>query len=1255
MMKMNKWISGLTALFCGVSLLIGSFPVLAAGEKQKIQKIEKGSFTEISIKTPEELLEFADQCVFDTYGDNKKVFLENDINLHGYEWKPVPVFGGVFDGQGHAIIHGDLNAIGSDVGFFSKLKKSGVVRNLHIEGNVTATGSQTNMGGLVGVNQGTIENCSFTGCVTGEKAVGGLVGFNEEGAFIKGSVNYARITGLKETGGLAGINEGSIEACENRGEINTNENKDTAEDTGGIAGFVKGTVSGSKNYGTVGYDHVGYNTGGIAGKLNGSLLDCENRGAVYGRKDVGGIAGQFEPHLTLVYEEDTLQAMKKAFDELTDAAGDLSSELNKTVNQGTGHIKNINNQLKSINSIAKNTINTSMDHVEETWNKIDRSLNEINAQAQDASKKTREFENETQDSMKTIRNDANEIEDLLKSAKDSTGENLSRTLTNISNTLDHMNHEVNTLIDTLDGSNSSISSSLRKIKANIKTVTDAMDSMAENVKNIGNDSMKQASDTLDQVINQLSSLLKDWDVKGGDVNGNSLKDSLKELKNQISNSGNRNFTDSETILWDWADQLDRLEKEAKGLEEKAGDGDTEKVLKEIREELTKLSDILRNNRESINTVLSTGLNTIAHAMDVIDTESDRLLSNIKTTVSDTGQSLKKTTNDLSDIHKELKAAIETGKSNDGTWSEDFHKSMDSLDEELADISGSLYEVSQGLGDNLEEIRSQMSQMGSAFDGGLELAGDNLGNAVTKLSDSFLAVNQEVDAMAEETGAANAEVKACLSRMEKQVNLIISLAGEAGSDFSQDEEKDSFITDISDEKNKDTSVGTIANGRNLGKVTADVNAGGVAGIIARELSGDPETDLDIVKIGERSLKSYRYAKAVISGSSNEARVLVKNNYGGGIAGRADLGVITSCVNTGDVENQNGAYTGGIAGYSSYLIRKSYSFCDVMGEDFIGGIAGEGGEISECYALVTIESQGEKIGAVAGNATEAGYHNYFLEGDLAGINGVNYEGQAEPRTYEEMAGEASLPESFLVMKLRFTADGKTVKTVKVPYGEAIPQEEIPDVPEKEGYFAAWKSLPKDKVTKSRRILAEYIPWESTISSGGKKPILLAEGAFQPEASLKVDSVETNLDNWVVTEDPELEEAFPVMALSGKQKKVPIGYEIAAIYTYHIDSFGTASPEEALEQIRVLVPYEGDKNVKIGMVKDGWIEVIKSQQEGSYYVFPMAGEGSFAVLIGSPQNAVNLVLLVVLAGGLVVFLVFLGLIAGKKKKGKKKAGAE
>lgn len=101
-----------------------------------------------------------------------------------------------------------------------------------------------------------------------------------------------------------------------------------ASDTGGIVGYSAGIILGCSNTGTIGYPHIGYNLGGIVGRNCGYVAACENKGGIFGRKDVGGIAGQIEPDIATILSPDYLQKLSDQFEQLgnlVSAAGSTAS------------------------------------------------------------------------------------------------------------------------------------------------------------------------------------------------------------------------------------------------------------------------------------------------------------------------------------------------------------------------------------------------------------------------------------------------------------------------------------------------------------------------------------------------------------------------------------------------------------------------------------------------------------------------------------------------------------------------------------------------------------------------------------------------------------------------------------------------------------------------------------------------------------------------------------------------------------------
>ena len=87
-------------------------------------------------------------------------------------------FTGHFDGKGYKITNLYINRSSTTyVGLFGFTGSGSEINNVSLE-EVDVSGADNFVGGLVGVNEGTITNSYSTGSVSGNNFVGGLVGFN---------------------------------------------------------------------------------------------------------------------------------------------------------------------------------------------------------------------------------------------------------------------------------------------------------------------------------------------------------------------------------------------------------------------------------------------------------------------------------------------------------------------------------------------------------------------------------------------------------------------------------------------------------------------------------------------------------------------------------------------------------------------------------------------------------------------------------------------------------------------------------------------------------------------------------------------------------------------------------------------------------------------------------------------------------------------------------------------------------------------
>ena len=321
----------------------------------------------IYISDADDLVAFAEQCGYDAWSRGKTVILQRDISLGGVEFSPAASFGGTLDGGGHTISGLSISASVSPAGLFGTIAETGVVRNLRVEGTLAPSGSGEAVGGIAGVNRGRIEGCVFSGTVEGEKRVGGVAGENAAtGTILRGDANGG-VFGKNMTGGVAGANHGEIAGCANHAYVNTNildpalsfdkldlsltgafdsltspDTFNAAVDSGGIAGFSDGTILNCRNHGSVGYQHIGYNVGGIVGRSSGHVSLSTNAGAVYGRREVGGIAGMAEPYVKANIQGSSLETVRRQL-------ADLSGTINKTVDDAEDASGTISARLTAIN------------------------------------------------------------------------------------------------------------------------------------------------------------------------------------------------------------------------------------------------------------------------------------------------------------------------------------------------------------------------------------------------------------------------------------------------------------------------------------------------------------------------------------------------------------------------------------------------------------------------------------------------------------------------------------------------------------------------------------------------------------------------------------------------------------------------------------------------------------------------------------------------------------------------------------------
>lgn len=314
------------------------------------------SYTIVYITSADELIDFSKECSNDAYSIDKLVILKNDINLSGYEFSPIPVFSGIFDGGGYTISGISINCSGSFQGLIRYATDKAIIRNLIVDTTIVAGGSGSYIGGITGSNSGLIIGCSTIGSIEGVSACGGITGLNNIEGIIVNCNNKATISAINKPAGIAGFNYGSIGGCGNEGTIQFKEGSNF--DAGGIAAISGGRIINCSNTGEIGLNDRGYNVGGIAGRVNGFVNECINNGNVAGLKDVGGIVGQFDPRFTyvkiptLLNNEDAVASPDDISDSDSSDSDSIDSEDdNNDVDDNQGYNNSDNNYDSDDNNI----------------------------------------------------------------------------------------------------------------------------------------------------------------------------------------------------------------------------------------------------------------------------------------------------------------------------------------------------------------------------------------------------------------------------------------------------------------------------------------------------------------------------------------------------------------------------------------------------------------------------------------------------------------------------------------------------------------------------------------------------------------------------------------------------------------------------------------------------------------------------------------------------------------------------------------
>lgn len=449
---------------------------------------------------------------------------------------------------------------------------------------------------------------------------------------------------------------------------------------------------------------------------------------------------------------------------------------------------------------------------------------------------------------------------------------------------------------------------------------------------------------------------------------------------------------------------------------------------------------------------------------------------------------------------------------------------DAVREDLYDLQGDVNET-------LRAVDAMLGVLGGGDSGGdgwpsFDFSDrDAITSAASGVSTALSHTAQSVYKATQSAGDGVGNVVGDMQVVASQMNGILRTLGAGGEDPT-------LTVDVSGENVENDGAGKIARCENTGLIRADINTGGIVGAVARENDLDPEDDYLVE--GTRSASFTFRSRALIYACVNRGTVTADKRSAGGITGELRMGKILSCENYGFLDSGNARRVGGIAGLSDGNIEGAYAKCFVSGAGFVGGIVGQGGDMSGCVSMVRIANTGAYSGEIAGLLNDGAEvaDNVFV-GTGGAVDGISYAGKAEPTTYAQLLERDGLPDYFKKMYVTFT-DGENVNlVVRADYGQALSH--IPAVPEKEGYTGTWEDFDASAVVGDCTVKAVYVHPVKVLEAAAGDMRVLVQGSFGTADAL---TLRKSGDAWVLTipEDGLKSHTVHVRVPDGKKSYYP-----------------------------------------------------------------------------------------------------------------------
>lgn len=728
----------------------------------------------------------------------------------------------------------------------------------------------------------------------------------------------------------------------------------------------------------------------------------------------------------------------------------------------------------------------------------------------------------------------------------------------------------------------------KEIKAEIDTMESAFDGLIESGRQLKNDTFINA-EAVSELVKQLKHTVRNYsDAYDADID--STRGQLKKQSDEIMDTVddiNLNFRLSK--IADSIEQIKNDIEEIKELIKKLGDnvsaldGNDKKEALELIEKYqryiddsNKLLAEIENTVPTLMTEETDGIDIENSSPDTENKENDTELENID---------IEENADEMDAVDYENRKSANAPAPDKSALMDrsEYEKIVKRLEELISDIRDQFDIISESIDKwpkKVKKIKKQLRDLRKNSRNVIETTRD-LTDRIDSRTHQFKAeIREQGDDLERELDNTREILDNDFERIiqnfeifQNSANRINGIIADGYDDIKRVIEDKTVYIDVSDTMKSSSEKGSVASCSNNGEINGVKMIGGIVGAVSisevkdsavtvfEELKFKDDENLDFDDEEDEVNGITKHVQALIYDCINKGDSNADSEFAGGIVGKADYGKIEGCQSFCDVAAQDGKYAGIIAGYSKLSINNSYAYGGVSGKAFIGGIAGRGNNIKNCYTNTFIDNPANEngsYGAIAGKAKGTVSGNYFVDNGFGAVNGVTKIDEASELTYSELIALGNIPPEFQNFTVRFIDGDNVIWSGDFKYGDVFEKDAFPKLSNKDGEYANWENKTISPVVRNvtiHSIRRVFIPSIAAATDDNKPSNIIFSGMFYPDSVLLVNECSDDIKN---------------KASAAKDSvNSDIHYMVTKVYEYSISQNEIFHPDMNIRMKRGILP--------------------------------------------------------------------------------------